>query len=481
MLILLSLSRASDFKIIRILLFVFFTFFIVGNSYADKIYKVQANDFLSKIVKKNYSVDRDISKEQVMVAILRANPEAFRGGNIHFLKRVDALMLPSTEAVALIPHAEALQTVNKHYTFFKRKKTGNFPPIALKRPTLVKDNTVSTEPPKAEISTLESDSATLEGTTTTTKETEKSTSSVVDIASTSSITDNNLEKQQQTTTIKNEQLQELEKRKEEQDTTLDQLDNKIKTLEKSITNQAIIPQSNTEDTETALQSETISSLDSLADLSSDDAGNDTTEAAEALHPETMSNLDSLADLSSDDAGNDTTETAEALQPETMSNLDSLADLSSEDASNDTTEKTSDSKQPAYLWLLLPIFALLGLLWWKKSKTSDQTDTNIPPPTSLEKKTQAQPQQTQTKKPLHSNIEKPPINNIEGMDDTEGSATNNEKTTVHSNEEESAIKLDMASAYQAMGYPEEAKEMLEEVLREGNSQQKEMAESLLAVL
>jgi FimV-like protein len=451
MLILLSLSRASDFKIIRILLFVFFTFFIVGNSYADKIYKVQANDFLSKIVKKNYSVDRDISKEQVMVAILRANPEAFRGGNIHFLKRVDALMLPSTEAVALIPHAEALQTVNKHYTFFKRKKTGNFPPIALKRPTLVKDNTVSTEPPKAEISTLESDSATLEGTTTTTKETEKSTSSVVDIASTSSITDNNLEKQQQTTTIKNEQLQELEKRKEEQDTTLDQLDNKIKTLEKSITNQAIIPQSNTEDTETALQSETISSLDSLADLSSDDAGNDTTE------------------------------TAEALQPETMSNLDSLADLSSEDASNDTTEKTSDSKQPAYLWLLLPIFALLGLLWWKKSKTSDQTDTNIPPPTSLEKKTQAQPQQTQTKKPLHSNIEKPPINNIEGMDDTEGSATNNEKTTINSNEEESAIKLDMASAYQAMGYPEEAKEILEEVLREGSSQQKEMAESLLAVL
>ena len=40
---------------------------------------------------------------------------------------------------------------------------------------------------------------------------------------------------------------------------------------------------------------------------------------------------------------------------------------------------------------------------------------------------------------------------------------------------------MANAYQAMGYPEEAKEMLEEVIQEGTAQQKEMAESLLAVL
>ena len=459
MLILLPQSRAPDFKIIRILLFVFFTFFIVGNSYADKIYKVQENDFLSKIVKKNYSIDRNISKEQVMVAILRANPEAFRGGNIHFLKRVDALTLPSTEAVALIPHDEALRTVNKHYTFFKRNKTGNFSPIPLKRPAQNQAKTTNDDT-KTEDKTPTN---TIEDKKISKSDIEKNTSSTEDITSSTSSIDSNLAKQQQTTTIKTEKIQELEQRKKEQNATLDQLDSKIKTLEKSITNHTTTPQSN------------MSGLDSLTNLSDLNDDSNKTDNDAASQSETISNLDSLTNLSdlSDDSNKTNNDTAS--QSETISNLDSLTNLNDlSDDSNEIAEKTSASSKLTYLWLFLPIFALLGLLWWKKSKTSNQTDTNLPS-VSLEKRSQAQPKQTQTKKSLHSNIEKAPVNNIEEIDNTE------EAATIHSNEKESAIKLDMASAYQEMGYPEEAKEMLEEVLKEGNAQQKEMAESLLAVL
>ncbi len=112
---------------------------IYTNSFADSLYKVQAGDFLGKIVSKNYpSSQRVNSKEQIMIAILRANPEAFRGGNVHFLKKVDQLILPTESTIALISKDEALKTVKKHYNFFKKRKTGNFPLIPLQRPTTEK-------------------------------------------------------------------------------------------------------------------------------------------------------------------------------------------------------------------------------------------------------------------------------------------------------------------------------------------------------
>ena len=104
------------------------------SSFADDVYKVQAGDFLGKIVSKKYpSSQRVNSREQIMIAILRANPEAFGGGNVHFLKKVDQLLLPPANIIALIPKDEALKTVKEHYKFFKRGKTGNFPLIPLQR------------------------------------------------------------------------------------------------------------------------------------------------------------------------------------------------------------------------------------------------------------------------------------------------------------------------------------------------------------
>jgi spermidine/putrescine transport system substrate-binding protein len=123
-----------------------------SNSFSDTTYAVKKGDFLGKIVSKNYpSKDRITSKQQIMVAILRANPDAFRGGNIHFLKRVDQLVLPSESSIVLIANKNAEKTIKKHYVFFKKRKTGNFPPIPLQRPTTEKLPQKTTVSNKAEM------------------------------------------------------------------------------------------------------------------------------------------------------------------------------------------------------------------------------------------------------------------------------------------------------------------------------------------
>ncbi len=133
--------------------FILLLFFLVAsiihiNGFADSLYSVRSGDSLGKIVAKNYPSNQRIStKQQIMVAILRANPTAFRGGNIHFLKKVDQLVLPTESSISLIPKDEAIKTIAEHYKFFKQKKTGNFPPIPLPRP-IVKSEKKATEPNK---------------------------------------------------------------------------------------------------------------------------------------------------------------------------------------------------------------------------------------------------------------------------------------------------------------------------------------------
>jgi spermidine/putrescine transport system substrate-binding protein len=133
--------------------FVLLLSFLVGsalpvNSFADNLYNVQIGDFLGKIVAKNYPFRQRItSQQQIMVAILRANPTAFRGGNIHFLKAVDQLLLPAENSIALIPKDEAVKTIKEHLKFFKQKKTGDFPHIPLQTP-VVKSEKKVTEPKK---------------------------------------------------------------------------------------------------------------------------------------------------------------------------------------------------------------------------------------------------------------------------------------------------------------------------------------------
>lgn len=88
---------------------------------------VQAVGTLSAIVNKNY-IDSDASNNQIMVAILAANPQAFKGGNINFMIRNANLRLPDVESIKSISNRDATNLLKQHYNLFKRGRTGNLSP-----------------------------------------------------------------------------------------------------------------------------------------------------------------------------------------------------------------------------------------------------------------------------------------------------------------------------------------------------------------
>ncbi|MCK5917113.1 MAG: hypothetical protein KAG34_01715 [Cocleimonas sp.] len=99
-------------------------------SYAENTTKatygpIKGSDTLGRIVSRNYS-GSNLSKQQIMTGILRANPEAFIGGNIHFLLRGATLRLPTENLIATIDQQQAKKVIKEHYQYFKRGKTGNF-------------------------------------------------------------------------------------------------------------------------------------------------------------------------------------------------------------------------------------------------------------------------------------------------------------------------------------------------------------------
>ena len=97
-----------------------------NNSLSKAIYgPVKSSDTLGKIVSRNYP-NSALSSDQIMMGILRSNPDAFIGGNIHFLLRGSTLLLPDESLIQTIDKNEATQTIKNHYSYFQRGKTGNF-------------------------------------------------------------------------------------------------------------------------------------------------------------------------------------------------------------------------------------------------------------------------------------------------------------------------------------------------------------------
>lgn len=88
---------------------------------------VKAIGTLTAIVNKNY-IDADVTNNQIMVAILAANPQAFKGGNINYMIRNADLRLPAVGSIKGIPNRDATNLLKQHYRLFKRGRTGNLPP-----------------------------------------------------------------------------------------------------------------------------------------------------------------------------------------------------------------------------------------------------------------------------------------------------------------------------------------------------------------
>ncbi len=67
------------------------------------------------------------SRPQVMVAILRANPDAFQGGNMHRLRKGVTLQIPTLEAIRAEPAARAAALVDIHLNALNEGKA--VPPL----------------------------------------------------------------------------------------------------------------------------------------------------------------------------------------------------------------------------------------------------------------------------------------------------------------------------------------------------------------
>lgn len=87
----------------------------------------QRSDTLWSIAKQVRS-DESISMQQMMLALLEANPEAFMGGNINNLKAGYVLRLPDREAITALSKAEAVRESQRQYQRWLAARRGT--PVA---------------------------------------------------------------------------------------------------------------------------------------------------------------------------------------------------------------------------------------------------------------------------------------------------------------------------------------------------------------
>ena len=95
---------------------------------SDKRLTVKAGDTAGRIAAENKPAS--VSLDQMLVALLRSNPNAFIGGNVNRLKSGAVLEMPSDEAASAIPPREATQTIvaqSRDFNNFRRKLAEGVP------------------------------------------------------------------------------------------------------------------------------------------------------------------------------------------------------------------------------------------------------------------------------------------------------------------------------------------------------------------
>ncbi|UUZ63099.1 fimbrial protein FimV [Polaromonas sp. P1-6] len=95
---------------------------------SDKQLTVKTGDTAGKIAAQNKPAS--VSLDQMLVALLRSNPDAFIGGNINRLKSGAVLDIPTAEAASAMSAGEATQTIvaqSKDFNSFRRKLAEGVP------------------------------------------------------------------------------------------------------------------------------------------------------------------------------------------------------------------------------------------------------------------------------------------------------------------------------------------------------------------
>jgi pilus assembly protein FimV len=95
----------------------------------EKYGPVQRNETLWDIAKR-VRPDRGISMHQMMLALLRANPEAFNGNNINNLRAGATLQVPSRDEILLLDKSAARREASRQYTEWQQGRVSEQPAAA---------------------------------------------------------------------------------------------------------------------------------------------------------------------------------------------------------------------------------------------------------------------------------------------------------------------------------------------------------------
>lgn len=117
---------------------------------ADGALSVRRGDTASQLALRHLSAD--VSLDQMLLAMLKANPDAFIEGNVNLIKAGATLRMPSASEAAAIPSSEARQTVlsqARDFAEYSRRLAGSALVVASKN-TREMSGKVSAEAPREE-------------------------------------------------------------------------------------------------------------------------------------------------------------------------------------------------------------------------------------------------------------------------------------------------------------------------------------------
>jgi len=102
--------------------------FAVASVQKMQTYRIQKDDTLWGIANK-FRQDSTISVEQMMLALLKENPQAFSQGNIHGIKLGYVLRMPSIKSIKRIDKLQAKAEVKKHAVLWKKYQHAALQPV----------------------------------------------------------------------------------------------------------------------------------------------------------------------------------------------------------------------------------------------------------------------------------------------------------------------------------------------------------------